>query len=78
MVVSRPSRWGNPFPVGGAVRDRAHAVALYEQHLAEHPELREQARAELRGRDLACWCPTGGPCHGDVLLRVANSDDAAG
>lgn len=26
----------------------------------------------LRGRDLACWCPLGGPCHADVLLEVAN------
>jgi hypothetical protein len=22
----------------------------------------------LRGRDLACWCPIGSPCHADVLL----------
>lgn len=29
-------------------------------------------RAELRGRDLACWCPPGSPCHADVLLEVAN------
>ena len=27
---------------------------------------------ELRGRDLACWCPTSQPCHADVLLEIAN------
>lgn len=27
---------------------------------------------ELRGRDLACWCPLDSPCHGDVLLEIAN------
>lgn len=27
---------------------------------------------ELRGRDLACWCPPGCPCHADVLMRLAN------
>ena len=27
---------------------------------------------ELRGRDLACWCPLDRPCHGDVLLELAN------
>jgi hypothetical protein len=28
---------------------------------------------ELRGRDLACWCPLDGkPCHADVLLDLAN------
>jgi hypothetical protein len=29
-------------------------------------------RAELSGRDLACWCPLDQPCHADVLLEVAN------
>ena len=27
---------------------------------------------ELRGKNLACWCPVGSPCHADVLLEVAN------
>ena len=27
---------------------------------------------DLRGKDLACWCPVGAPCHGDVLLELAN------
>lgn len=32
----------------------------------------EDAVRELAGRTLACWCPEGTPCHGDVLLAVAN------
>jgi hypothetical protein len=32
----------------------------------------EDARAELAGRDLACWCKLTDPCHADVLLEVAN------
>lgn len=31
------------------------------------------ALPSLRGKDLACWCPTGSPCHADVLLELANS-----
>lgn len=27
---------------------------------------------ELRGKNLACWCPLDQPCHADVLLRIAN------
>ena len=27
---------------------------------------------ELRGKDLACWCPLEQPCHADVLLELAN------
>src|SRR5688572_2257680 len=29
--------------------------------------------AELRGKDLACWCPLHQPCHADVLLELANA-----
>jgi hypothetical protein len=29
--------------------------------------------AELLGKDLACWCPLGQPCHADVLLELANA-----
>jgi len=27
---------------------------------------------ELRGKNLACWCKAGTPCHADILLRLAN------
>lgn len=27
---------------------------------------------ELRGKNLACWCPLDQACHGDVLLELAN------
>lgn len=29
--------------------------------------------AELRGKNLACWCPLDQPCHADVLLEIANA-----
>lgn len=30
-------------------------------------------RANLRGKNLACWCKDG-PCHADVLLELANAE----
>ena len=33
----------------------------------------DDIRAELAGRDLACWCPLNQPCHADVLLEIANA-----
>ena len=27
---------------------------------------------QLRGKNLACFCPLGQPCHADVLLELAN------
>lgn len=32
----------------------------------------EDVRRELRGKDLACFCPLDQPCHADVLLEIAN------
>ena len=32
----------------------------------------EMIRAELAGKDLACWCAPEHPCHVDILLEVAN------
>jgi hypothetical protein len=34
----------------------------------------EYIRAHLAGKDLACWCTPGDPCHADVLLEIANTD----
>jgi hypothetical protein len=70
-----PSRWGNKFVVGvhGA---RGECVALHEADL--RTRLREDAALwasldELRGLVLGCWCAPR-PCHGDVLLWLANAN----
>jgi hypothetical protein len=70
VVVDRRTKWGNPYPVAEHGRDVA--VLLYRIHL--DADLATAARRDLRGRDLACWCPLGVPCHADVLLQVANRD----
>lgn len=86
--VARPSKWGNPFPIGGRVydpatggpllvRDAAHAVALHRGWLLqvldhERGGALTAALGYLRGRNLACWCQPGHPCHADVLLELAN------
>jgi hypothetical protein len=83
IVVSRPSRWGNPFrpgtphPEDGHPMDLSETIAFYRSWLtaATGPtgaSMVDEARAELAGHDLACWCPLGQPCHAEVLLEVAN------
>ena len=75
VVVSRPSRWGNPHPFREATpEERARVVELYRRDLDQGrlPYTAADVRRELAGRDLACWCPLDGPCHADVLLDVAN------
>lgn len=71
VVVSRPTRWGNPHPLA---LGRAEAVRRFRDDLlaGRLPVTIEDVVRELRGRDLACWCPPDEPCHADVLLAVAN------
>ena len=75
--VARPTAWGNPFrigdraPDGSVIASREAAVALYRQFVDAPPT--GHCYDELRGKDLACWCPLDGPCHADVLLERANS-----
>jgi hypothetical protein len=71
VVVTRPTKWGNPHPLE---LGRAEAVRRYRDDLlAGRLKVSvDDVRRELRGRDLACYCPLGEPCHADVLLEVAN------
>lgn len=66
-------------PPEGIVSDAAHAVFLYRQWLeyflmmdVPGSQSVRAALAELRGKNLACWCKPGEPCHADVLLELAN------
>ena len=60
----------------------AHAASSFRWQLLNHPNVlgftEAEARAELAGKNLACWCPLTDaqgnrvPCHADVLLELAN------
>jgi hypothetical protein len=79
VVVSRPTKWGNPWHVGPQ-SDRAAAVESYrrwlrgdlgDQYASERQRVLDSL-SDLQGRDLACWCPLDEPCHADVLIEFAN------
>lgn len=87
VKVDRSTKWGNPFPIGEAgplgrvAPDREGSVGFFRQMMVD-PELRAAAGyptdlSQLRGKNLACWCPlpkAGEPdcCHAAVLIEVAN------
>jgi hypothetical protein len=84
VYVGRGSKWGNPFKVGAHIRalnglplvieTPSMAVRLFTGNAMEPHAgyvFRQNVRAELRGKDLACWCPLDQPCHADVLLEIA-------
>lgn len=112
VIVSRPSRWGNPWEIvairrtwldefakrtGYSVVDRFRGTTLGSFMSKERAAywavvgFRRDFDGDLeplRGHDLACWCPLCdvhrdglplgvtcpdcAPCHGDVLLILAN------
>jgi len=82
VYVGRPSKWGNLFEwdellKGGTTKEQARKIVVqqYEDWIHTTEEGREtirNAKQELKGKNLACWCPVDGPCHGKILLRIAN------
>jgi Domain of unknown function (DUF4326) len=87
VVVSRPTKWGNPFRMEYHKHDpkthiciatraeQKRVVNEFAEFVARpgNESLRRRARRELRGKNLACWCALDAPCHADVLLRLANA-----
>ena len=87
VYVGRPTKWGNPIVVddfwnagysGPEIVARRWAVERFRFWITSGglslfgvPPQPTEIR-QLRGKDLACWCPLDSPCHADVLLRMAN------
>jgi len=83
VKVDRSTPWGNPFRVGTdgtaeeclaalerlltgkACRATCAALRAYRDYVHAHI-------ADLRGKNLACWCKPGAPCHAELLLQMAN------
>ena len=66
IYVGRPSQWGNPFPV--KQYGRLVAIKMYKHWLIKSVMVLE----DLQGMNLCCWCKLSEPCHGDILLKLAN------
>jgi hypothetical protein len=71
VYVGRPTLFGNPFMIGPD-GDRDTCIEKFRQLVDSSPVMRVSIKAELKGKDLVCWCAPK-PCHADILLKVANS-----
>lgn len=85
VVVSRPSKWGNPFSVERFGRE--NAVEMFSECLSNnamcyayldeieattafnHMKYISENIELLRGKNLSCWCSLNQKCHSDVLLE---------
>jgi len=90
VIVSRPSKYGNPFNWKDSdltiiATAKLYAKTAFRQWLkgtnpSPRPDLEDRRQwilnniADLRGKNLACWCKPGEPCHADVLLELANDE----
>lgn len=86
--VARPSEWGNPWRVGRdgdapyCVEEYRRLITGQRVEAWPKDEADKRraiqmgdvgiARVFLVGKNLACWCKPGAPCHADVLLELAN------
>ena len=84
VYVGRPTKWGNPYRVGDKFRvlsngeycygefDLDTIISLYEDWIKDKIRFKKLNIKELKGKDLACWCPLDKPCHADILIKLAN------
>lgn len=82
--VDRTTQWGNPFVMGYRHTREECVRAFHELAVGRKvhmgwgdPETQrrylrqiDNEIEELRGKNLACWCPPEEPCHVDVLLEI--------
>ncbi len=88
VSVTRPGTFGNPFTVkeaqdAGYKDGRTMALFGFKEWISEKdndfndllPEKRKKLLEnihKLKGKNLACFCKEGEPCHADFLLELAN------
>lgn len=79
VKVDRSTMWGNRWQIGTHSNFLGRNIATVEEAVAVYRELawpeahhKAWVRENLRGKNLACWCTAGAPCHADVLMELAN------
>ena len=80
VYIGRANRWlklpqspyANPYKIGKD-GDREEVIEKYREWILSQPELVEQAKRELKGKVLGCYCKPES-CHGDVLAEIVDSD----
>ncbi len=88
VKVDRSTPWGNPFITSKhGTQERcvelftcaaAGLIALGYDTCGEQEALHQRVReniSDLTGKNLACWCREGTPCHAEVLLELANDPE---
>lgn len=74
VYVGRGTMWGNYAAEREGLTKGSVAVMLFRDWIRHEASSAWKGRikADLGGKNLACWCALDQPCHADVLLELAN------
>jgi hypothetical protein len=64
--------WGRAYNENEKPAAIAKAIEAYSGWIDGKIGLGKLDIKELKGKNLACFCKEGEPCHADVLLKLAN------
>jgi len=74
VYIGRHSVFGNPFIIGKH-GNRKEVIDKYREWFydIEQKNLRKQAKKELKGKRLGCFCKPQA-CHGDIIADYVNKN----
>jgi hypothetical protein len=72
VYVGRPTKYGNPYSIG--LWPIQEVLNAYEKWLRDRIAYNPHFLDELKGKDLACWCPLDKPCHADIILKILETE----
>lgn len=80
ILITRPSIFGNPFSYKEGtiakfkVSSKREAVDMFREYFNTNKELQEACKV-LKDKRIACQCPSGSYCHGDVYVDFLEGND---
>lgn len=80
VLICRPSIYGNPYSHkdGTLARfktsSKKESILKFKEHFDNSPELQEACKV-LKGKRIACQCPNGTFCHGDIYVDFLEKRD---
>ena len=72
LAMARRWGWALDSDEAGRCANAAEAVARFRLRLCRDAAARLHVAMHLHQKNLGCWCALGAPCHGDMLLALAN------
>ena len=73
VYIGRGSPFGNPFCIGPD-GTREEVIRKYREFIQTRPDLLQRVEAELKDKDLVCFCSPKA-CHGEVFFEILYGSD---